>query len=137
MQQLHALQETTDILSCVGNVFVVACAVLRDKPHCTCPDLFHLLARLCDRTCDSCRIGHDYQWTNSKAASISGADLDSVSASWKCAVSFDVYDAPKALHLGVYAVQATPPSAVVESSSSFLSVVSTYRLYACTTENVE
>ena len=71
------------------------------------------------------RIGHEYQWTHSKAASTSGPGLDSVSASWNCAVPFDVHGSPEAVHLGVYAAQPSPPPASVDkSSSSFFSVVS-------------
>ena len=65
----------------------------------------------------ACRIGHEYQLTNSKAA-------DSLAASWNCTVSFDIQGAPSAVHIGVYAVQPSQASALVDRSSSFLSVVS-------------
>ena len=65
----------------------------------------------------TCRIGHEYQWTNSKAA-------DGLAASWNCTVPFDVHESPNAVHIGVYAIQANQPPALVSRSSSFLSVVS-------------
>ena len=70
------------------------------------------------------RIGHDYQWTNSKAANTAGPGSDSISASWKCPITFDVHGSPKALHLGVYAAQPSQGPELVDRSSSFLSVVS-------------
>jgi len=74
--------------------------------------------------CCLCRVGHDNQWTNSKAAGTSGADVDTLSAAWNCAISFDVHGNPTALHLGVYAAQPHQAHDLVDRSSSFLSVVS-------------
>ncbi|KAL0041023.1 hypothetical protein WJX77_002502 [Trebouxia sp. C0004] len=71
-----------------------------------------------------CRIGHDHQWTNSKAAGTSGPDVETLAAAWDCALSFDVHGNPAALHLGVYAAQPHQAHDVVNRSSSFLSVVS-------------
>ncbi|KAL3146727.1 hypothetical protein ABBQ38_014714 [Trebouxia sp. C0009 RCD-2024] len=64
-----------------------------------------------------CRIGHEHQWTNSKAA-------DGLSASWNCTVPFDVHGSPSAVHIGVYATQPNPDPCLASRSSSFLSVVS-------------
>ncbi|KAL0043348.1 hypothetical protein WJX79_002420 [Trebouxia sp. C0005] len=71
-----------------------------------------------------CRVGHDNQWTNSKAAGTSGPDVETLFAAWNCAISFDVHGNPTALHLGVYAAQPHQAHDSVDRSSSFLSVVS-------------
>ena len=74
--------------------------------------------------CCLCRVGHDNQWTNSKAAGTSDVDVDTLSAAWNCPISFDVHGTPMALHLGVYAAQPNQAHDLVDRSSSFLSVVS-------------
>ncbi len=81
--------------------------------------------------CCLCRVGHDNQWTNSKAAGTSGADVDTLSAAWNCAISFDVHGNPTALHLGVYAAQQNQAHDLVDRSSSFLSVVSWLLFSSC------
>lgn len=72
-----------------------------------------------------CRIGHEHQWTNSKAA-------DGLSASWNCTVPFDVHGSPSAVHIGVYATQPNPDPCLASRSSSFLSVVSSSLCAVCT-----
>lgn len=74
--------------------------------------------------CCLCRVGHNNQWTNSKAAATSGPRVETLSAAWNCAISFDVHGNPTALHLGVYAAQPDQANDLMERSSSFLSVVS-------------
>lgn len=71
-----------------------------------------------------CRVGHNNQWTNSRAAGTSSPDVETLSAAWNCAISFDVHGNPTALHLGVYAAQPNQASDLMDMSSSFLSVVS-------------
>ncbi len=87
--------------------------------------------------CCLCRVGHDNQWTNSKAAGTSGPDVETLSAAWNCAISFDVHGNPTALHLGVYAAQPHQAHDLVDRSSSFLSVVSWLLFSSCDRQRIE
>lgn len=86
--------------------------------------------------CCLCRVGHDNQWTNSKAAGTSGPDVETLFAAWNCAISFDVHGNPTALHLGVYAAQPHQAHDSVDRSSSFLSVVSWLLFSSCDRQRI-
>ena len=113
--------------------FCLACAFKGSKyVHSSTCHLHHSLVLHAGRECEvqakahQClhRIGHKYQWTNSRAA-------DGLAVSWNCTVPLDVQGSSSAVHIGVYAGQATQATALQDRSASFLSVVSLIRHASC------